>query len=125
MTMQTNILVVDDSESIRELVSDALIFAGHNVLKGVNGEDGLKHLKQFKQQIHLIISDLNMPVMDGIEFVKKIREIPQYQYLPILILTTESQEDKRVEAKNAGATGWVVKPFDEAKLLQFVGKVLR
>jgi two-component system chemotaxis response regulator CheY len=121
--MKKNILIVDDSESIRELVSQGLEAAGYNVIKGINGSDGLQLLAK-TEGIQLIITDLNMPVMNGIELLKEARKINAYKYLPILILTTESQEAKKQEAKAAGATGWIIKPFANEKLITIVKKVL-
>ena len=122
--MGKNILIVDDSESIREVVSLGLTNAGYNVIKGENGQDGIKLLGE-NENIKLIITDLNMPVMDGISFLKAVRKIPEYKYLPIIILTTESQEGKKLEAKEAGATGWIIKPFVREKLIAVVKKVIR
>ena len=121
--MKKNILIVDDSESIREVVSLGLKGAGYNVVAGINGEDGLRLLTE-NPNVQLIITDLNMPVMDGIAFLKVVRTMPQYKYLPIIILTTESQEAKKQEAKNAGATGWIIKPFVKEKLLAVVKKLV-
>ena len=117
-----SILVVDDSESIREVVSMGLREAGYEVIVGEDGSDGLRLLLENK--VDLIISDLNMPVMDGITFLKEVRKIAMYKYLPVLILTTESQEAKKLEAKSAGATGWIIKPFVKEKLIAVVKKVL-
>jgi len=120
--MGRSILVVDDSESIREVVSMGLREAGYEVIVGEDGSDGLRLLLENK--VDLIISDLNMPVMDGITFLKEVRKIAMYKYLPVLILTTESQEAKKLEAKSAGATGWIIKPFVKEKLIAVVKKVL-
>jgi two-component system chemotaxis response regulator CheY len=122
MIMEKNILIVDDSESIRLVVSMGLKEAGYNVVAGINGADGLRLLNENK--VDLIISDLNMPVMDGITFLKEVRKQDKYKFLPLLILTTESQESKKLEAKQAGATGWIIKPFVKDKLLAVVKKVL-
>jgi two-component system chemotaxis response regulator CheY len=122
MTMEKNILIVDDSESIRLVVSIGLKEAGYNVVAGINGADGLRLLNENK--VDLIISDLNMPIMDGITFLKEVRKQEKYKFLPLLILTTESQESKKIEAKQAGATGWIIKPFVKDKLLAVVKKVL-
>lgn len=121
--MSKKILIVDDSESIREIVSFSLENAGHNVLKANDGQDALTFLNGDK--IDLIITDLHMPIMNGIELIKKVRENETYKYTPILFLTTESQTEKKMEAKNAGATGWIVKPFMPAKLIEAVNKVTR
>src|ERR1043165_7095246 len=104
------VLIVDDSESIREVVASGLELAGYKVVKGVNGADGLRKLQE-EEEVHVVITDLNMPVMDGINFLKAVRSIDAYKYLPVIILTTESQEAKKLEARSAGATGWIIKPF--------------
>lgn len=121
--MGKKILIVDDSESIREVVSFTLENAGHEVLKGVDGQDALKFLNGDK--LDLIITDLHMPNMDGIEFIKNVRSNEVYQFVPILFLTTESQTAKKMEAKEAGATGWIIKPFVPEKLLAAINKVVR
>ncbi len=121
--MAKNILIVDDSESIREVVALALRSDGYNVIVGIDGQDGLELLLK-SENVNLIISDLNMPKMDGISFLKEVRKLERYRYLPILILTTESQEAKKIEAKNSGATGWIIKPFVKEKLLAVVKKVV-
>jgi two-component system chemotaxis response regulator CheY len=117
------ILIADDSESIRELVEMTLRQAGYEVLKSVDGEHALQHLDG--QPIHLVITDLNMPNVDGIGLIREIRKHEHYTKLPVLLLTTESQAAKKEEAKAAGATGWIVKPFIPEKLLAVVQKVIR
>ena len=121
--MSKNILIVDDSESIREVVSFTLENEGYNVLVGVDGKDALRFLDG--THIDLIITDLHMPNMDGIEFIRNVRATDQYKRIPILFLTTESQTSKKMEAKEAGATGWIIKPFVPAKLIGALKKVLR
>lgn len=121
--MSKIILIVDDSESIREVVSFTLENEGYNVLVGVDGKDALKFLDG--RPIDLIITDLHMPEMDGIELIKNVRVMDAYKHIPILFLTTESQAAKKMEAKEAGATGWIIKPFVPAKLLAALKKVLR
>lgn len=121
--MGKNILVVDDSESIREVVSFTLQNEGYEVKVGNDGKDALKFFNG--DPIDLVITDLHMPEMDGIELIKEIRNKEQYQRIPILFLTTESQATKKKEAKDAGATGWIVKPFVPAKLLAALQKVMR
>lgn len=121
--MTKTILVVDDSESIREVVSFTLEKAGHKVLKAIDGQDALKYLDG--TDISLIITDLHMPIMNGIELIKKVRATEAYKRIPILFLTTESQKNKKLEAKAAGATGWIIKPFVPAKLIAAINKVLR
>ena len=122
--MNADILIVDDSESIREIVSRCLADAGYKVIAGVNGENGLQQLHK-SQGVRLIISDLNMPVMDGITFLKEVRKTEMFRYVPVIILTTESQAAKKQEARNAGATSWIIKPFVLEKLIEIVKKVIR
>jgi two-component system, chemotaxis family, chemotaxis protein CheY len=121
--MSKNIVIVDDSESIRELVSLTLQSAGYAVEKGIDGQDALKFLDG--RDIALVITDLNMPNLDGIQLIREIRNHKEYATVPILMLTTESQTAKKEEAKAAGATGWIVKPFAQEKLLEVVKKVIR
>ncbi len=121
--MGKRILIVDDSESIREVVSFTLENAGYDVVKGVDGMDALKYLDG--SPIDLIITDLHMPNLDGIGLIKKVRALEAYQFVPILFLTTESQAQKKQEAKDAGATGWIVKPFVPEKLIAAIIKVVR
>lgn len=115
-------LVVDDSPSMRQLVSYTLGGAGFEVLQGGNGQEGLGQLDNARVQ--LIVADLNMPVMDGIRFIREVRARAANKFTPILMLTTESQDSKKQEGKAAGATGWLVKPFDPDQLLQVVKKVV-
>jgi two-component system chemotaxis response regulator CheY len=121
--VKKEILIVDDSESIRELVSGALESAGFIVYKAINGVDALDKLKHINK-VDLILSDLNMPVMDGLMLVKEVRQLEKFKYLPILILTTETEAQKRLLAKDAGATGWLVKPFEKDKLIKVINKVI-
>ena len=119
--MSKTVITVDDSMSIRETVKMILVSAGYQVL---TAEDGVKGLQVAQlQKADLILSDLNMPNMDGISLIGKLRALPQYRFTPILMLTTESQEEKKVAGKKAGATGWIVKPFDPARILAVVQKV--
>ncbi len=120
--MERTILIVDDSESIREVVSFTLENEGFSVKIGVNGQDALKYLNG--DRIDLIITDLHMPVMNGIELIREVRNNKDYKMIPILFLTTESQVEKKLEAKEAGATGWIIKPFVPAKLISAINKVL-
>ena len=120
--MAKTILVVDDSSSIRQVVGIALRSAGYDVIEGVDGKDALSKLNG--QKIHLIISDVNMPNMDGITFVKEAKKIPEYKFTPIIMLTTESQEGKKQEGQAAGAKAWVVKPFQPAQMLAAVSKLI-
>jgi two-component system chemotaxis response regulator CheY len=121
MTMAT-IMAVDDSTSMRQMVSFTLQSVGYEVLEAANGEEALKLAKTKK--FDLVIADLNMPNMDGVSLIKSLRSLKDYKFTPILILTTESQDLKRQEGKAAGATGWIVKPFNPEQLLSVVKKVL-
>lgn len=120
--MSKKVLIVDDSVSIREVISFTLENAGYNVFVAEDGKNALKILET--NVVDLIITDLYMPEMDGIELVKKIKEKPENSKIPILFLSTESQMNKKMEAKEAGATGWIIKPFVPAKLLAAINKVL-
>jgi len=121
--MSKKIIVIDDSESIRELVGLTLEGAGHQVEKGIDGNEALRLFDGRK--IDLVITDLNMPNKDGISLIREVRKMPDYHTVPIIILTTESQTTKKEEAKAAGATGWIVKPFMADKLLSVVNKIIR
>ncbi len=121
--MDKTILIVDDSESIREVVIFTLENAGYNVLHACDGVDALKHLDG--KHIDLVITDLHMPNMDGIGLIKEVRKMDHYKYVPILYLTTESQQSIKMEAKKAGATGWIVKPFMPEKLLAAISKIIK
>lgn len=118
-----NVLVVDDSESIRELVGMTLESEGYRVHKSADGVEAIDQLSY--ADIDLVITDLNMPNMDGISLLKEIRKDDSKLGLPVLLLTTESQVAKKEEAKKAGATGWIVKPFAQDRLLAVVKKILR
>jgi two-component system chemotaxis response regulator CheY len=117
-----NILAVDDSLSIRHLVVETLTAAKHRVAAAENGNAGLAAAA--KERFDLVITDVNMPGMDGLTLVKKLRELPTYRTVPILILSTEMDPEKKKIAKNSGATGWLVKPFDPNLLLATVRKVI-
>jgi two-component system, chemotaxis family, chemotaxis protein CheY len=121
--MEKTIVIVDDSESIREVVGFTLTNAGHKVLAAIDGKDALKYFDGNK--VDLVVTDLHMPQMDGIELIKELRSRDDYKFVPILFLTTESQQAKKMEAKDAGATGWIVKPFVPEKLLAAISKVVR
>lgn len=120
--MSKRILVVDDSASVRQVVGIALKGAGYEVVEGMDGVDALSKLDGSK--FHLIISDVNMPRMDGITFVKETKKLPAYKFTPIIILTTESEEKKKMEGQAAGAKAWVVKPFQPAQMLAAVSKLV-
>jgi two-component system chemotaxis response regulator CheY len=119
--MAKTIMVVDDSLSIRQVVGIALKQAGYDVIEGVDGKDALAKLTG--QKVNLIISDVNMPNMDGITFVRELKTRPAYKFTPVLMLTTESQEDKKEQGKAAGAKAWMVKPFKPEALLAAVQKL--
>ena len=119
--MAKTILIVDDSASLRQVVAIALKGGGYDVVEAVDGKDGLAKLNG--QKIHLIISDVNMPNMDGIAFVKAVKQLPNYKFTPIIMLTTESQEAKKMEGQAAGAKAWVVKPFKPEQMLAAVAKL--
>ncbi|GMR16846.1 MAG: response regulator [Gammaproteobacteria bacterium] len=116
------ILAVDDSASMRQMVSFTLKGAGHDVVEAVDGVDALAKAKGTK--FDLVISDVNMPNMDGIALIKELRALPDFKFTPMLMLTTESAGDKKQQGKAAGATGWIVKPFNPDQLLATIGKVL-
>jgi two-component system, chemotaxis family, chemotaxis protein CheY len=120
--MAKTILVVDDSTSVRQVVGITLKGAGYEVIEGVDGQDALKKLTG--QKIHLIISDVNMPNMDGITFVKEVKKLAAYKFTPVIMLTTESHESKKQEGQLAGAKAWVVKPFQPAQMLAAVTKLI-
>lgn len=120
--MAKTILAVDDSASIRQLVSFTLKSAGYDVIEAIDGMDGLEKAKA--KPISLVITDQNMPRMDGMTLVKNLRALPQYKTAPILILTTESSDAMKAQGRAVGATGWLVKPFDPQKLLEVIKKVI-
>jgi two-component system chemotaxis response regulator CheY len=119
--MAKTIMIVDDSASMRRVVGIALKGAGYDVLEGIDGKDALAKLKG--QKVHLIISDVNMPVMDGISFLKSVKQMPAYKFTPVIMLTTESEESKKREGQAAGARAWVVKPFQPERLIDAVQRL--
>lgn len=119
--MAKTIMIVDDSASMRRVVGIALKGAGYDVLEGVDGRDALTKLTG--QKVHLIISDVNMPVMDGITFLKSVKQMPAYKFTPVIMLTTESDESKKREGQSAGARAWVVKPFQPERLVDAVQRL--
>jgi two-component system chemotaxis response regulator CheY len=118
-----NIMTVDDSPSLRQMVGLVLRGADYQVIEAVDGVNALSKLGG--QDIHLFLVDVNMPNMGGLEFTRQIRAMPQYKFIPIILLTTESSTDKKQEGKAAGATAWIIKPFDPDQLLAVVKKVMR
>jgi two-component system chemotaxis response regulator CheY len=117
------IMTVDDSDSLRQMVSLVLRGGGYEVVEAADGLDALAKLNG--QDLALFLSDINMPKMDGIELTRKLRAMPQYKFVPIVLLTTESHPEKKQEGKAAGATAWIVKPFTPDQLLAVVKKVVR
>ncbi|MEE9493871.1 MAG: response regulator [Gammaproteobacteria bacterium] len=116
------ILAVDDSNSMRQMVSFTLKQAGHEVIEAADGVEALSAVKG--KSINLVLSDVNMPNMDGLTLVKELRQLPDFKYTPILMLTTEAGANKKQEGKAAGATGWLVKPFNPEQLLSTINRVL-
>ena len=116
------ILAVDDSVSIRKSISFILGQENFEVVEAENGADGLS--KANADKFGLIITDINMPIMDGIQFIKELRNTAEHKFTPIIVLTTENQESKMQEVKAAGATGWIVKPFSSEKLIAVVKKII-
>lgn len=117
------IMTVDDSSSLRQMVGFVLRGAGYEIIEAVNGVDALSKLNG--RELDLFLTDINMPEMSGIELTRELRAMPQYRFVPIVLLTTESHPEKKQEGKAAGATGWVVKPFSPDQLLAVVKKVMR
>ncbi len=120
--MNKTIMIVDDSSSVRTVVKTALCSAGYDVIEACDGVDALSKLNGKK--VHLIVSDVNMPNMDGITFVKEIKKNPSYRFTPICMLTTEAEQSKIQEGKDAGAKAWLVKPFQPPKLLDVISKIV-
>jgi two-component system chemotaxis response regulator CheY len=120
--LSKTIMIVDDSSSMRQVVGIALKSAGYDVLEGCDGRDALTKLDGRK--VHLIISDVNMPNMDGITFLKEVKKHASYKFTPVIMLTTESQESKMNEGRAAGAKAWMVKPFKPAQILDAVSKLV-
>lgn len=126
--MKKLILVVDDSKTVRASLEYTLGKAGYDVVSANDGTDGLRRLNELKKKGKrpaMIISDINMPEMDGITFVKEVKKSPTFKFLPILILTTESQMEKKMEGKRAGAAGWLVKPFQPNQLIGVLKKFVK
>lgn len=121
--MSKKIMTVDDAASVRQLVSFTLSKEGYDIVEASNGKDAVNKLAG--TSVDMVVTDLNMPEMDGIQLIRQIRANPKYRYIPIIMLTTESQAGKKQEGKAAGATGWIVKPFQPEQLVAVVKKVLR
>lgn len=120
--MGKTIMIIDDSASVRQVVGITLKKSAYDVLEAIDGKDALNKLTG--QKINLIICDVNMPNMDGITFLKEVKLLPSYKFTPVIMLTTESQETKKMEGKAAGAKAWVVKPFKPEQLLEAVSKLI-
>ena len=121
--MAKKLLIVDDSAAMRQLITFTIKDAGHDVLLAENGKDALEKLKGVR--VDMVITDLNMPEMDGITLITELRKMADYQFIPILMLSTESQVAKREEGRAAGASGWIVKPFSPEKFLEVVKKFIK
>ena len=120
--MTRTIMTVDDSTSMRQMVKATLLSAGYDVVEASDGQEALEYARE--NPVDLVITDVNMPRMDGITLVSELRSLPSYRLTPVLLLTTESSMDKKMEGKKAGATGWIVKPFNPAQLLATLARVL-
>lgn len=121
--MAKTILFVEDSASVRQVMNSTLTREGYDVIIACDGQDAMSKLDGTK--IHLIISDVNMPNMDGLTFVKQAKQLPAYKFTPIIMLTTETQEEKMNEGKAAGVKAWIVKPFQPAQLLAAVSQLIQ
>jgi two-component system chemotaxis response regulator CheY len=120
--MAATILAVDDSASMRQMVSFTLKHAGYEVIEAADGVDALEYART--NSVSLVLTDVNMPRMDGITLVRELRQLAAYKFTPMLVLTTEAGPEKKAQGKQAGATGWLVKPFNPDKLLATIAKVL-
>ena len=120
--MAKTIMIVDDSATLRQVVSIALKGAGYDVIEGCDGKDALSKLTG--QKVHLIVSDVNMPVMDGFTFVSEVKKMAAYRFTPIIMLTTEAGEDKKAAGQAAGAKAWMIKPFKPDQMLNAVSKLI-
>lgn len=120
--MAKTIMTVDDSTSVRQMVGFTLKEAGYEVIEACDGKDALTKIDGVN--INMVVTDLNMPNMDGIELIRNLRANPKFKFVPIIMLTTESQNEKKMEGKTAGATGWIVKPFKPEQLISVVKKVI-
>jgi len=121
--MIKRVLAVDDSASVRQMVSLTLREAGYDVIEAADGEEALAKLEG--GHVDMVITDLNMPKLDGMELVRRVRLLPKHRFMPIIMLTTESGTQKKAECRSAGATGWIIKPFKPGQLLSVVEKVIR
>ncbi len=117
------ILTVDDSAAMRQMVEATLTAAGYEVLQATNGQEALEAAQQ--ESFDLVLTDVNMPHMDGLTLVRRLRGLPAYRHTPVLVLTTEGTDERKHEGRQAGATGWLVKPFNPERLLATIAKVLK
>ena len=122
MKIMKTIMTVDDSASVRIMVKFTLSELGFEIVEAIDGNDALEKLEE--TQIDMLITDVNMPGLDGISLIRKVRENPSYRFVPIIVLTTEYHSDKKQEGKTAGATGWIVKPFRPDQLIAVIKKVM-
>lgn len=120
--MAKRILIVDDSASVRTVARIALNEAGYEIAEATNGQEALQRLAG--ERVHLIVSDVNMPVMDGITFLKQVKANPNYKFTPVIMLTTEAGQDKKEEGRAAGAKAWITKPFQPRSLVDAVSKLI-
>jgi two-component system chemotaxis response regulator CheY len=120
--MSKKILVVDDSASMRQMVQFTLQGAGYEVVQASDGVEALEFARE--STVSLVLTDVHMPRLDGISLVRELRNLPEYKFVPMLILTTESSQEKKMDGKRAGATGWIVKPFVPPQLLATIARVI-
>ncbi|HEX4024598.1 MAG TPA: response regulator [Steroidobacteraceae bacterium] len=120
--MSKTILAVDDSASMRQMISVTLRTAGYEVIEAADGDEALEYAR--KHRVDLVLADVNMPGIDGITLVAQLRTLPDYHLTPLLLLTTESSQERKLQGKQAGATGWMVKPFNPVQLLATLERVL-
>ncbi len=121
--MPATILTADDSPSMRQMIAFTLENAGYQVIEAVDGKDALERLT--KAPVQMLVTDLNMPNLDGIELIRRVRTLPQYKYIPIIMVTTESEDSRKQQGKAAGATGWIVKPFRAEQLVAVAKRFLK
>ncbi len=123
--MAKTILIVDDSASLRRVVQIALTGAGYEVIEASDGKDALAKISKLAgKKLHLIISDVNMPNMNGIEFVTEVKKDPSYKFTPVIMLTTESEDAAKQKGREAGAKAWIVKPFNQTQMINAVSKLI-
>ena len=123
--MKKTVLIVEDSESVRDFLQFSIEREGYNVLIGINGEDAMKYINDNTIKIDMVLTDLHMPIVDGFGLIKEIRKIERFKRTPILFLTTETSAKQKLRGKESGATGWISKPITSKKIVSIVKKVLR